>query len=191
MPLNYSSYQEIDPFYMTLFERLWDQYSPELPPLPTDIQNENNTKAAVFNIWVNYYQVKKYLFIKFEKNFLHAYDEHLANRLKISTPEQLQTILQSYRTKHHHAFLYCYFLALHAFNELTIFVNQHEEIDPPMLKKYNYYYLTDTDYEPHDEVFRIMKILTFEFLQVHLTVQKCERMHFFAYNDIQPYLKGC
>lgn len=112
-------------------------------------------------------------------------EEHLANRLKLCVPKHLKTTIQSYRSKHHHAFLYCYLQSLLVLQELAAFVAQHEAIEAPMLKKYNYYYLGDTDVEPSDDLYLIMKILSYEFLQLQLT---SEYMHEFAYNEMQHYV---
>ena len=188
MPSNYSSYQGIDPFYITLFDRLWERYTPQLPLLPTEIQSEENTRAAVFNLWVNFYDVQHHLLIKTEKTFSHAYVEHLVKRLKSGTPQHLKPIVQTYRSKHHHAFLYCYLLVLQVQKELALFVTQHETLELEMFKKYNYYFLSDIDFEPNDGLFLIIKILNYEFIQLYLTQQKCEHMHEFAHQEMQAYL---
>lgn len=188
MPSNYSSYQGIDPFYVTLFDRLWERYVAKLPALPTDLQSEENTKAAVFNLWVNFYEVNKYLLIKTDKTFSHAFEEHIVNRLKLYIPQPLKPILHAYQDKHHHTFLYCYLLVLHVFQELSVFVAQHETIEPEILKPYNYYYINDADFEPSAELFVIMKILSHEFVQLYLTQQKCEDMHESTFREMQPYL---
>lgn len=189
MSPNYSSYHEIDPTHISLFEHLWGKYEAYLPTLPTNIQNERNTKAAVFNLWVNFYNVENYLILNSDKSFLHAYDEHLSKRLKMFIPRPLSEAVESYASKSHHSFIYCYLLIFQVFQELTAFVEQHDKLDAPTMKNYNYYYTKDDDFSPNNELFKIMKILNSEFIQLHLSKQKCEYMHYIAYNQLDQYLQ--
>ena len=189
MSPNYSSYHEIDPSHISLFEHLWEIYEDYLPTLPTDIQNEHNTKAAVFNFWITFYKVDYYLIINSDKSFLHAFDNHLSNRLKMYIPKPLFEAVESYKLKSHHSFIYCYLLIFQVFQELAIFVEQHEKLHAPTMKNYSYYYTKDDDFSPNNELFKIMKILNSEFIQLHLNKQRCEYMHYIAYNQLQQYLQ--
>lgn len=189
MSLNYSSYHDIGTTHISLFEHLWESYKTHLPTLPTDIQNELNTKAAVFNLWVTFYKVDYYVMLNPDKSFLHAYDEHLSNRLKMYIPKPLLEAVELYKTNSHHSFIYCYLLIYQVFQQLTLFVEQHEKLNASTMKNYNYYYTKDDDFPPNNELFIIMKILNSEFIQLHLNKQKCEYMHYIAYNQLQMYLQ--
>ena len=184
MSTKYSSYHNIEKQYVDLFESLYEKYAHKIPQLPTSIQNKDNVKAAVFNYWVNIYPVKKYLVIKQEKFFLHAYDDLLVKRFNLFMPENVKEIVNHHRSNEDFSFLYSYFIVLNVLEALNTFVVQHEKLNSQLLHKYNYYYLTDDDVPSNDPLYIIMKILTAEFIQSHLTEQKCVSIHLKSLNKV-------
>lgn len=174
MPTIYSSYVNISPKFIDLFESLWQQCYEKLPTISTQIQNESNVKACVFNVWVNYFKTNRYFVIKSEKQFLHSYDENLIKRFDIvmEKSDYMRALFKKYEKNTEFIFVFSYLITLEVFRELGEFVPNHPILKTFDLKQYNYYYLTDDDINKEHELFLIMKVLNSEFLNEYLTNDK-------------------
>ena len=174
MPTAYSSYVNISPKFIDLFESLWQQFYENLPTINTQIQNESNVKASVFNIWVNFYKTNQYFVIKSEKQFLHSYDENLIKKIDLVMQQSnyMRVLFEKYENDKEFIFVFSYLLTYEIYHELDLFVPNHPILKSFDLKQYNYYYLTDDDITEKHELFLIMKFLNSEFLNHYLTIEK-------------------
>ena len=174
MPTAYSSYVNISPKFIDVFESLWHQFYEKLPTINTQIQNESNVKASVFNIWVNYYKTNPYFVIKCEKQFLHSYDENLIKKIDLvmQRTDYMNELFEKHGNDKEFIFVFSYLLTYEIYRELDLFVPNHPVLKSLHLKRYNYYYLTDDDIAENHELFLIMKVLNSEFLNQYLSNDK-------------------
>lgn len=184
MPTAYSSYVNISPKFIDIFESLWQQFHEKLPTINTQIQNEANVKASVFNIWVNFYKTNQYFVIKSEKQFLHAFEENLIKKIDLvmQQSDYMRELFKKYENDKDFIFVFSYLLTYEIYRELDLFVPNHPILKSFDLKQYNYYYLTDDDITEKHELFLIMKFLNSEFLNHYLTIDKLNSIFLKLYN---------
>jgi hypothetical protein len=191
MPTLYNSYVNISPKYIDIFESLWEQYYEKLPTITTQIQNESNVKASLFNIWVNYYKTNQFFLIKSEKQFLHAFDENLIKKIDLvmQHSENIRMLFERFEKNKEFIFVFSYLMTLEIFRELDLFVPNHPILKKINIKQYHYYYLTDDDITEKHELFLIVKVLNSEFLNEYLTNEKLKsiftKIYFWFNNNLE------
>lgn len=171
---SFISYMNIPEEKVNEFENYWAKFSGLLPPIQSNIQDEDNIKAGVFNVWLSYASENKYLFLKTTKFILHSYDHHLIERLEVDLwKNELLYNLYTYKKENpEFIFILSYFITLEIFNELDHFALQHPILKSVDLTLISYYGLSDLDIEKNDEAYVFMKILNAEFLQQYLNESK-------------------
>ena len=171
---SFISYMNISEEKVNEFEKYWAMFSEQLPPIQSNIQDEDNIKAGAFNVWLSYASENKYLFLKTTKFILHSYDHNLIERLEsdLWKNEQLFNLYTNMKENPEFIFILSYFITLEIFNELDYFALQHPILKSVNLTLISYYELSDLDIDENDETYVFMKILNAEFLQQYLNESK-------------------
>lgn len=174
MPIKYSSYENVSEEHIKMFEAFWEAVTPKLPEIITNIQDEDNVKASVFNIWLNYANFTQFLFLKRERQMLHAYDEYLIKRMNtyIWKNEKLEKLFKNKQQSQEFLFIFAYLLTLELFKCLEDFSQQHAILRNINLSKFPYYYWSDHDIDQNAEIYVVMKLLISEFLNQYLSEER-------------------
>lgn len=186
MPTKYTSFSNIQEGFVLQFERYWNDTIKDLPAIETNIQNAENVKAAVYNVWLNYANVTQYLFLKIDRQILHAFDERLMKKINSYLWENkyLKKLFHEHKHDQLFVFAFSYFLTKTIFEELNQFIQQHPVLKRTDLKKYPYYYWSDNDLEQNDNIYLVMKYLNTEFINEYMTEGRVKKISIRIYEAL-------
>lgn len=177
---SYSCYAGIDEKYYVIFEELWDTYHTQLPEIDAVLQDNVSVKATIFNLWVNYYAIDGIIFFKSEGIILNSNVSSLVNKLQKYLPYEIIEELNHQKHSEVFTFLYVYHMAKYLYQNLADFVDTHEFLKNHTIKRPCIHLMKDDDFEQHDIIYVILKVLNFEFIQMYLSQNKCYEMHLMA-----------
>lgn len=177
MAIKYCSFSNFDMKLEQQFETYWQQFHKEQALIQHIYQNENNNKAAVFNIWINLLHQTDHLVLKPEKMILHAFDELLLQKIRGFVGFRLDRFFEHHEHCNYVIFIYAYVLTSLVIQEIQRFCALNPDADVKRLVNYSYYYLSDSDLPEDAEIYRIMKVLIADFVHGYLSRKIVNHMH--------------
>lgn len=177
MAINYCNFSNFDPKLEHQFETYWQHFHKEQSLIQHIYQNENNNRAAVFNIWINLLHQVDYLVVKPEKMILHAFDELLLQKIRGFVGFRLDHFFEQHEKCNYVIFVYAYVLTSEIIQEIERFCALNPEANVQRLVNYPYYYLSDSDLPEDAEIYRIMKVLIADFVHGYLSRKIVNNMH--------------
>ena len=183
MTVKYSMYYNIDRTHVELFDTLWDKYHLMLLPIPDDLHNEKDQKAAVFNAWIQYRNIKNYLILKSDRIFTHSFLDMMYTTMKDHMQQNIVTVLEEMKDDEEFMFLFPYHLTRFLAIEMVDFLNEHEELKPLIVK--DYYYLSDDELEMDDQLFIVLKVYISQFIPQKIKPENCKHLYINAIKHAQ------
>lgn len=175
--MDFCLYENIDETCFDVFNSYWKKYENFLPTLPRLLHSKEEGKATVFNSWLRYTNFNHFLILKREKSLTHSFPDYLSTWVKSRIPEKVKAIVEAKQHDREFMFLFTYNLSRLLLLDMEQFLAQNEHLKN-LLRADDYYSSSENNLFSEDPVFKLIKALISNYINVELTTEKCHALFY-------------